>query len=83
MSKRQETAMTWKIYLKKLELINLLYIDQNNVNDVLDDINVRMQAKFPGPYTVIRYLNQEGKFIDYKLQFDDPAQETLWLLKNS
>ncbi len=75
---------TWKSYLRRLG---------NGINGVSErsktlteaDIIARtekyMQIRYPGPYRVEPYYNLEKMKIDLRLQFDDPKQETMWLLK--
>ena len=74
----------WQSYLRQLG---------NGVNGVSErsetiteeDIVARaekyMQIRYPGPYRVETYYNPEKMKWDLRLRFDDPHEETLWLLK--
>ena len=49
--------------------------------DFVEIYNELMQRSFPGPYRVIeRYDFYQGK-ADLDLEFDDPREKTLWLLR--
>jgi hypothetical protein len=41
------------------------------------DVNDIMQELFPGPYRVVETTDS------FELEFDDPKEQTFWLLKNS
>jgi hypothetical protein len=77
---------TWQRYLRRLG---------NGVNGVADrsktiteeDIRARaekyMQIKYPGKYKVEQFYNADKMKWDVRLRFDDPREETMWLLKQS
>ena len=45
--------------------------------------NKIMQAHYPGPYTIECYFNSKIGGFGYRLKFEDPKEQTLWLLKYS
>ena len=49
--------------------------------DIVTNAEKYMQLKYPGPYTVEQYYNADKMKWDLRLQFDDPRQKTMWLLK--
>ena len=75
---------TWQSYLRRLG---------NGINGVADRSKVLteadivanaykwMQIKYPGPYRVEPYYNAEKMKWDLRLRFEDPQEETLWLLR--
>lgn len=80
----QPVLQTWQSYLRRLG---------NGINGVADrsetvtdsDIVARaekyMQIKYPGPYTVEQYYNSDKMKWDLRLRFEDPKQETMWLIR--
>jgi hypothetical protein len=77
-------VLTWQEKLLELEFkFYARWLEIGNVSreDGLADINEMMQAWYPGPYTVIEsYISSRG-VSGLKLEFKDPHQETIWLLK--
>lgn len=79
-----EVPDTWQRYLRRLG---------NGINGVADrsetvtdaDIVARaekyMQIKYPGPYTVEQYYNNDKMMWDLRLRFEDPREETMWRLR--
>ena len=75
---------TWQSYLRRLG---------NGINGVADrsetvtesDIIARaekyMQINYPGPYRVEQYYNSDKMKWDLRLRFDNPHEETMWLLR--
>lgn len=77
--------MTWQYYLQYLQLkyIGWTHLGQNKAGDGLSDVTELMKERYPGNYQVIeKYDSIKGKFI-LKLEFDDPKEETIWLLRHS
>lgn len=77
--------MTWQKYLQELQLkyASWTQLGQNKTGDGLSDATEMMREKYPGNYRVIeKYDSIKGKFV-LKLEFDDPKEETFWLLRHS
>lgn len=77
---------TWQVYLRRLgNGINGIADRSETVTDA--DIVARaekyMQINYPGPYRVEQYYNSDKMKWDLRLRFEDPAEETFWLLKQS
>ena len=75
--------LTWQEKLVQLELKFASWSKIGNVSreNGLIDVNLMMQGYYPGPYTVVEsYIPSRGVF-GFKLKFEDPQQETIWLLK--
>ena len=82
----QPVSQTWQSYLRRLG---------NGINGVADrsetvteaDIVARaekyMQINYPGSYRVEQYYNSDKMKWDLRLRFDNPAEETFWVLKQS
>lgn len=51
--------------------------------EVMSTIQETMQANYPGPYVVEEYYNSRKMCFALRLKFDDPKQETMWMIKNS
>lgn len=74
---------TWQSYLRRL----VYGVNPPERSQVLtpEDIVARaekwMQFKYPGPYTVEQFYNSEKIKWDLRLKFEDPAEETMWLLR--
>ena len=49
--------------------------------DELKTINVLMQAKFPGPYKVVKKTSPHGRFIYYEMEYDSDPAATMFRLK--
>lgn len=47
----------------------------------LEYINERMQQQYPGPYKVVKKKSPHGRFIYYVMEFNSPAEETMYKLK--
>lgn len=74
---------SWQDTLQELELKfnNWQMIGKGDRESGLEDVNSMMKSWYPGNYTVIEaYVPERGVF-GFKLVFDDPKQETFWLLK--
>ena len=79
-----ETKMHWKERLRAIH-VHLMNADLSNDerNDVTGIATRRMQRHFPGPYTVVENFDPARGVFGFKLKFEDPNQELLWMLKNS
>jgi hypothetical protein len=47
-----------------------------------EDATRRMKAKYPGNYIVEEYYNATDHIWDLRLRFDNPEDETWFMLKN-
>ena len=82
---RAKTPETWQGYLRRLGnglngVTTNKYITEE---DILDNAQKYMQEKYPGPYSVESYYNADKMKFDLRLRFDDPQEETIWLLRQS
>ena len=86
MPKIIETPQTWQSYLRRLgNGINGVAERSKNVTeeDIVANAQKYMQIKYPGPYTVEQYYNSDKMKWDLRLRFDNPQEETMWLLRFS
>lgn len=75
---------TWQDYLRELELrYNSWKHTYNTQGMGMKDVNEIMQGLYPGPYRVVEKYLPDRMVIGFSLEFDDPKEKTLWLLKNS
>jgi hypothetical protein len=73
---RSPKSWNWQDYLRLLEIRYEKWINTNNVDRVLmADVNYLMQDLYPGPYRVVETTS------GFELKFDDPAEQTFWLLR--
>lgn len=73
---------TWQSDLKSLsERYNSWMTIQEKSGDGLADATELMQDKYPGPYRLVEYYDNDQGVRSLKLHFDDPKEETLWLLR--
>lgn len=75
---------TWQSYLRRLgHGINGIAERSQNVTeeDIVANAYKWMQTKYPGNYTVEQYYNADKMKWDLRLKFEDPSEETFWLLK--
>ena len=81
----REVPETWQNYLRRLG--NGLNVVASNKYiteaDIVENAQKYMQIKYPGPYTVEPYYNAKKMKIDLRLKFEDPREETMWLLRQS
>lgn len=75
---------TWQSYLRRLgNGINGVSDRSDTITDA--DIIARaekyMQLNYPGPYRVEQYYNADKMKWDLRLKFDDPREQTFWLLR--
>lgn len=85
---KAKTPETWQSYLNRLGnglngIVGAGGTGNFSEADVVTNAQKHMQIKYPGPYTVEQYYNSDKMKWDLRLRFDDPAEETLWLLKQS
>jgi hypothetical protein len=77
---------TWQSYLSRLgNGLNGIYGAGSSTTVTEADILARaekyMKTRYPGPYCVEPYYNANKMKWDLRLRFDDPKQETIWLLR--
>lgn len=82
----RHTLETWQSYLRRLgNGLNGIYGAGSTTTVTEADIIARaekyMQLKYPGPYQVETYYNSEKMKWDLRLRFDDPQEQTVWLLR--
>ena len=78
------TPTTWQSYLRRLgNGINGVSARSETVTegDIVARAEKYMQIHYPGPYRVEQYYNPEKMKWDLRLQFDDPREQTFWLLR--
>lgn len=82
----QEVPLTWKNYLRRLgNGINGIHNVGGMVTeaDIVANAEKWMKIKFPGNYTVESYYNSDKMKWDLRLRFEDPQEETMWILKQT
>lgn len=77
---------TWQSYLRRLgNGLNGIYGAGSTTTvteqDIIDRAEKYMQLKYPGPYQVESYYNADKMKWDLRLRFDDPQEQTAWLLR--
>lgn len=75
---------TWQSYLRRLgNGINGVSERSKTLTekDIIANAEHYMQKKYPGPYRVESYYSADKMKYDLRLKFDDPKQETMWLLR--
>lgn len=80
---RAKTPETWQGYLRRLgNGLNGVATNKYITEDgIVENAQKYMQTKYPGPYTVEPYYNTKNMKMDLRLKFEDPREETMWLLK--
>lgn len=53
----------------------------NPEKTILDCAQEELQQKWPGNYRIEEFYNPKKGRIDLRLQFNDPKEETMWLLR--
>ena len=84
MSIRPKVPETWKSYLRRLgNGLNGLSVRSQTITeeDIISNAQKWMQIKYPGPYQVEQFYNPKTMKIDLRLKFNDPKEETMWLLR--
>ena len=74
-----KNTIGWKSLLKSMNLS--LTWDTRNHEEFLKEATEMMQNLYPGQYKIEEYYNARLKHLDLRLVFDDPKEETLWMLK--
>ena len=79
----QEVPKTWQSYLSRLGnglngVATNKYITEA---DIIANAQEYMQLNYPGKYTVEPFYNSKKMKMDLKLRFDDPREESFWLLR--
>ena len=77
---------TWQNYLRRLGnglngIIGAGGSTTFSEEDILANANKYMQIKYPGKYVVEQFYDAEKMKWDLRLKFEDPAEETFWLLR--
>ena len=75
---------TWQSYLRRLgNGINGVSERSKTLTekDIIVNAEHYMKKKYPGNYTVESYYNADKMKWDLRLKFDDPKEETMWLLR--
>jgi hypothetical protein len=82
---RSPKSCTWKDYLRELELKHNAWNNRNHVPNSLNMkfVNDLMQDICPGPYRVVEQYLPDEVNIKLSLEFDDPGEQIVWILKNS
>lgn len=74
--------LNWQTTLRELQLKYSIWIKTFNSPETgMQDVNDIMQTLFPGPYRVVGKYLPDIKIIDLELEFDDPREQIIWLLK--
>jgi hypothetical protein len=75
---------TWQDHLRELELkYNCWRNTLATIEIDMIEVNELMQALYPGPYRVVEKYLTDRMIFGFSLEFDDPHEEIIWLLKNS
>jgi hypothetical protein len=78
---------TWQDHLQELELQYNNSISTYNTQEItmkdMKHVNEVMQALYPGPYRVVEKYLTDRMVFGFSLEFDDPHEKIIWLLKNS
>ena len=77
---------TWQVYLSRLGnglngVIGAGGKSTFTEADIVANAYVYMEKKYPGNYRVESYYNADKMKWDLRLKFDDPREETVWLLR--
>lgn len=74
---------SWRDTLRELELkfASWLDIGYGSRESGLIDVNEMMRTRYPGNYTVVEAYDPSRGVFGFKLVFDDPREETMWLLR--
>lgn len=80
----REVPVTWQNYLRRLgNGLNGISERTKTITekDIVNNAQLYMQKKFPGKYVVEQYYNADKMKWDLRLKFDNPKEETMWLLR--
>lgn len=82
----QPPPMTWQSYLRRLGN-GINGVSERSTVLTAEDIIARaekyMKIRYPGPYTIEQFYNSDKMKWDLKLKFENPYEETIWLLKQT
>lgn len=81
---RPKQPETWQSYLRRLgNGINGVSERSETVTeaDIVARAQKYMQIRYPGNYVVEQFYNSEKMKWDLRLRFDDPQEQTVWLLR--
>lgn len=86
MNIRPKVPETWQSYLRRLgNGLNGIVAAGGKTNfsqeDILANAQKYMQEKYPGNYQVEEYYNADKMKWELRLRFEDPREETMWLLR--
>jgi len=75
--------MTWRDELDRLQhlYIGWTILGSQCQGDGLADATDLMQELYPGPYRVVEKDGESIDSVRLELEFDDPQEKTLWLLR--
>lgn len=71
---------TWQSYLHILGN-GLNGVSERGEEYIVANAHEYMQIKYPGKYIVEKFYNSEKMTWDLRLKFEDPKEETMWLLR--
>lgn len=74
---------TWQSYLSRLGS-GINGVASNNYiteEEIITNAEKWMKIRYPGNYIVEAYYNNKKMKMDLRLKFDDPKEETMWMLK--
>lgn len=75
---------TWRDHLRELELKYNCWRNTFHTTEMgMKDVNDLMQVLYPGPYSVVEKYLTDRMLFGFSLEFEDPHEELVWLLKNS
>lgn len=81
---RSPKSWTWQDYLQELEQKYMNWRNTFSTTEMsLQGVNEIMQELYPGPYRVVEKYLPDRMIVVLILEFDDPKEQTFWLLKNS
>ncbi len=61
-------------------LDDLVHSDRGPEHDE-DWMTARLQSKWPGDYHVVKDIDYQWQYVEHKIVFDNPADETMFRLK--
>ena len=84
----QPVPQTWQSYLRRLGngLNGVMGAGAKTTfseENIVANAQEYMQKKYPGKYIVEQFYNANRMKWDLRLRFEDPKEETMWLLRYS
>jgi hypothetical protein len=81
-----EIPVTWRDYLdyySRQSMLGTQSLEQKlNLDRTLAECaHEALQRRWPGPYQVEEYYNTSKGRFDFRLKFQDPQEEVIWLLR--